>query len=261
MTCAEALHVQAYFDGEIDAVAALEVEQHVERCAECRALLADMERIRGSMRALPAPVMTAALRRRIDAVLDAEESGPSGSSVAAGNRIRPVSFWLGALSGVSVSAVAAALALLLVWAPTNDAMLDELVADHVRSLVPNHLIEVESTDQHTVKPWFAGRADVSPIAADLAAQGYRLIGGRTDGLAGQRAAVVVYGHGRHFINVFGWIDAPGPLPPDSTRRGYHLMFWRAGGVRYCAITDAAWDELEPLVRLLRALGTGDAAGP
>ena len=83
-------------------------------------------------------------------------------------------------------------------------LLDDLVADHTRSLLGSHLIDVVSTDRHTVKPWFAGRTDVSPVVADFADHGYRLVGGRADYLDHQRAAVVVYQHGAHVINVFSW---------------------------------------------------------
>jgi anti-sigma factor RsiW len=273
MPCAEALRVQAYFDAEIDAVSALEVERHVEQCAECRSLLADLEHMRSAMRTLPAPVMSAELRARLDGALAAEEAAEEAAEVAAEERERrgsraaaagrwnrPASFWLGALSGVSVGAAAAALALLLVWMPANNAVLDELVADHVHSLGSTHLIEVESTDQHTVKPWFAGRTDVSPVVVDFAAQGYRLIGGRADYLLGQRTAVVVYAHGHHFIDVFSWADTSDRLPRNVTRRGFHLSFWRAGGVRYCAIADTGWDELGELVRLLSDSAARETAG-
>jgi anti-sigma factor RsiW len=260
MPCAEALRVQAYFDAEVDAVSALEIERHIEHCAECRARFADLKRMRRAIKALPVPMMSAELRSRLDGVLAAEEGGLHRSPAAAADRrTRRASFWLGALGGTGVSAVAATLAVFLIWAPPSDAVLDELVADHVHSLAAAHLIEVESTDQHTVKPWFAGRADVSPIVADFASHGYRLIGGRADYLAGQRAAIVVYEHGHHFINVFSWADAPGLLPRNSTRRGYHLSLWRAGGVRYCAVSDTGWDELEQLVGLLRDSAARDTA--
>jgi len=127
----------------------------------------------------------------------------------------------------------------------------------VRSLMPNHLIEVVSTDKHTVKPWFAGRTDVSPVVADFAQQGYRLVGGRADYLEHQRAAVVVYEHGPHVINVFSWAATRGGLPKNTTRNGYHLAFWRTGNLVYCAVSDTGWDELKGLVRLLQDLGVGD----
>ena len=123
--------------------------------------------------------------------------------------------------------------------------------------MPEHLIDVVSTDKHTVKPWFAGHTDVSPVVADFDSQGYRLIGGRADYFDHQRAAVVVYQHGSHVINVFSWAAERGGLPRDTTRNGYHMAFWRTGNLAYCAVSDTGWDELQGLVRLLQDLGAHD----
>jgi anti-sigma factor RsiW len=117
--------------------------------------------------------------------------------------------------------------------------------------MPAHLIDVVSTDKHTVKPWFAGHADVSPAVADFEAQGYRLIGGRADYIDHQRSAVVVYQHGAHVINVFTWAASGARSPANTTRSGYHLAFWQQGDIQYCAVSDTGWDELLGLVRLLR----------
>ena len=149
------------------------------------------------------------------------------------------------------TAIAATLAFFLLAPPLVNPLLDELVSAHVRSLMPTHLIDVVSTDRHTVKPWFAGHADVSPVVADFEPQGYRLVGGRVDYLDHQRSAVVVYQHGAHVINVFSWAANARAVPGNVTRSGYHLAFWRAGDLEYCAVSDTAWDELLGLVRLLR----------
>ena len=170
-------------------------------------------------------------------------------------------FWLGALSGVGASAMAAALAFVLLMPLLGNGMVDELAGAHIRSLMPTHLIDVQSTDKHTVKPWFAAHADVSPVVADFADQGYRLVGGRADYLAHQRAAVVVYQHGAHIINVFSWAESKGHLPQSATRNGYHFVFWRAGDLDYCAVSDTGWDELQGLVRLLRNLSSNDLPRP
>jgi anti-sigma factor RsiW len=247
--CAESLRVQAYFDTEVDAVSAADIERHIEHCAECRALLQDLEQVRSVLRRDAAYACTPpALRAKIMRALDQENSRPS-PRVAGSRRIRP--FWVGALGGVGGTAIAATLALfLLVPRPTNP-LLDELVNAHVRSLMPTHLIDVVSTDKHTVKPWFAGHADVSPVVADFEPQGYRLVGGRVDYLHHQRSAVVVYQHGAHIINVFSWAGNERVLPENATRSGYHLAFWKAGDLEYCAVSDTAWDELLGLERLLR----------
>lgn len=142
--------------------------------------------------------------------------------------------------------------------PPQPALLDEVVAAHVRSLMPSHLTDVVSSDHHTVKPWFAEHADVSPVVVDFAPQGYRLVGGRADYFNHQRPAVVVYQHGAHLINVFAWVADGTTFPELTSRNGYHLAFWRVGNLQYAAATDAGWDELQGLVRLLREADARDA---
>ncbi|HYL02912.1 MAG TPA: zf-HC2 domain-containing protein [Steroidobacteraceae bacterium] len=254
MKCAESLRVQAYFDAEVDAVAAAEIERHTEHCAECRALLGDLAETRAALRSgLGERRAPPALRGRIARLLE-HEAGPLAPRSALS--ARPVagarSFWLGALGGAGVTAIAAAAAILW-WAPAaSERLPDELLAAHLRSLMPAHLTDVLSTDRHTVKPWFAGHADVSPVVADFTPQGYRLLGGRADYLERQRAAVVVYQHGAHVINVFAWgAGEAGSLPSTATRRGYRLACWRAADLDYCAVSDTGWDELLGLERLLR----------
>ena len=95
------------------------------------------------------------------------------------------------------------------------------------------------------------------MVADFAQQGYRLIGGRADYLDHQRAAVVVYQHGSHVINVFSWAATKAGVPKNTTRNGYHLAFWRTGNLEYCAVSDTGWDELNGLVQLLQDLGAHD----
>lgn len=253
MLCAENLRVQAYFDGEVDAPAAAGIERHIATCEECRRLLQDLQQVRSLIREKATnAAIPAQLRDRIMESLDQESRTVvrlSDRKPAAPRRSRP--FWLGLFSGVAGSAVAAT-AMLLVLAPMlNHSLTTELVADHTRALMSSHLIDVVSTDQHTVKPWFAGRTDVSPEVADFAPQGYRLLGGRVDDLAHHKAAVIVYQHGRHFINVFSWAIGSAAVPPDTTRNGYHLAFWKVGNLAYCAVSDTGWSELKSLVRLLQ----------
>jgi anti-sigma factor RsiW len=122
---------------------------------------------------------------------------------------------------------------------------NELVDAHVRSLLPNHLLDVESTDRHTVKPWFAGKTDVAPRVVDLSDKGFPLLGGRLDYVDGHSAAVLIYGRRLHKINVFVWRSTPGELPDRSSAvRGYSLLHWTRGGLSYWAVSDAAEPELE-----------------
>jgi anti-sigma factor RsiW len=289
--CAESLRVQAYFDGQVDALGTADIERHLEHCAECRALMQDLEQVRTLLRrdstyARTPPALRSDIMRALDQESAADRSAETSSSQGlsqgisqrapqgashgdfareisrprqrASSNWRRRSFWMGALGGAGGVAIAATLAFLLLVPPLTNPLLDDLVSAHVRSLMPTHLIDVVSTDKHTVKPWFAGHADVSPVVADFEQQGYKLVGGRADYLDHQRSAVVVYQHGAHVINVFSWAGNDRKLPGDATRSGYHLAFWQAGDLEYCAVSDTGWDELLGLVRLLRDLGARDS---
>ena len=257
MQCAEHLRVQAAFDGELDALSAVAIERHVEHCAECRALLESLKdtraRIRRDLEYVTAPrELRARLARALDTEAAVEERRKAPPAAWRG---RP--FWLGTLAGAGAALAAGLVAVLL--APLLPAALpDQLIRAHLRSLEPGHLTQVVSTDRHTVKPWFAGRVDVSPVVADFSAAGYRLIGGRADSIEGERAAVLVYQHGAHVINVFAFMPGRAPLPAQVTRRGYHITCWRAADLGYCAVSDAGWEELAGLQGLLADLGARDA---
>jgi anti-sigma factor RsiW len=122
---------------------------------------------------------------------------------------------------------------------------NELVDAHVRSLLPNHLMDVVSTDRHTVKPWFAGKTDIAPPVLDLTDKGFPLLGGRLDYVDGHSAAVLVYGRRLHTINVFVWRTTSGePRDGSFDVRGYSLLHWSNGGLSYWAVSDAAPTELK-----------------
>ena len=257
MQCAESLRVQACFDGELDAVSAAAVERHAAQCPECRALLESLEATRARVRSgMPYEQAPAALRASITRLLDAEAAAEQRAAAPrAPWRGRP--FWVGTLIGAG-AALAAGVAVVLLTPLYLARLPDELIAAHLRSLAPGALTQVVSTDRHTVKPWFAGRADVSPVVADFAPQGFSLIGGRVDPLEHQRAAVLVYAHGAHLINVFAFL--PGRTEPaaEATRRGYHIECWRSGDLDYCAVSDAGWEELGALKGLIADLGAREA---
>jgi anti-sigma factor RsiW len=258
--CPEALRVQAFFDAELDAVTASDTERHMEHCAECRTLYQSLEELRTALRRdLPfwqtPPALRTQLMRALGEEPVADLPQTSGRRSA---HWRTRSFWWGAFGGLGTAAVAATLALWLLTPPIGNPVIDGVLSAHVSSLMSAHLVDVVSTDRHTVKPWFAGHTDVSPLVADFAAQGYTLVGGRVDYLEHQRAAVVVYRHGLHVINVFSWAATQHSLPRQTTRKGYHLVFWQLGDLQYCAVSDTSWDELLGLARLLQDLGARDA---
>jgi anti-sigma factor RsiW len=244
MTHPDAQRLAAFHDGELDANVVRELELHLAKCAQCRQELDSLRALGKAMRAAaPQHRAPAALRQRLQVALD--QLAPPRSQ-------RRPTYWWGVLTGGVGTAATAALAL-LVWlqVPTG-GLPDQLVTAHVRAAHAGSPIDVLSTDRHTVKPWFASHADVSPIVVDLAAAGYPLIGGRADPLGAQRAAVVVYRHGAHLVSVTSWLAGTRSMPETASRRGYHVACWRAADLASCAVSDTGWDELLTLQRLLQA---------
>ena len=251
MRCDKALRVQALFDGELDAAASLETEEHLNGCADCSALFEELTRTRAALRtAAPYHRADAALRARVTAALDREDKPTAASNIGM-LLTRSRAFWAGLVGGGAGAALATAMLMLAFVAPVNEALVAELSGAHVRSLMANHLIDIASSDHHTVKPWFAGQADVSPPVTDFAGQGYPLVGGRIDYVDGRRAAVVVYRRGKHVINVFTW-PMTEALPADAARDGYHMVFWRGDDLAFAAVSDAAPAEIEGLKKLIVA---------
>jgi len=255
MTCAEALRVQAYFDAELAPDDAASIERHLPRCPGCRTLLAELEQTRATLKNVPQLRAPAALRANIFAALDVEEvaaaqAAPAKPTRGASIRTRP--FWIGAFAGLGVSVLAAALFAFVMLPFAAGPTVDGLLTAHLQSLEPQRLVAVVSSEHHTVKPWFGGHADVSPTVADFSARGFTLVGGRADPLLGQRAAVTVYRHGKHVINVFAWSNKNTVLPEATTRNGYRLLFWRSADLAYCAVSDTTWNAMEELRGLIEA---------
>jgi anti-sigma factor RsiW len=135
----------------------------------------------------------------------------------------------------------------------TNLLAEQIVASHIRSLQPGHLFDVQSTDQHTVKPWFDGKLDFAPPVTDLASQGFPLIGGRLDYLDHRDVAALVYQRQKHFINVFIWPGDPKALkvPEAQSIRGYNVIFWQRSGMNFCAVSDLNAAELEQFAQLLQ----------
>ena len=251
MTCTELRRTQAYLDGETaDADA---IEQHVHACGECSELRDQILSLRSDIREQAQYYRAdSRLRSRIRLGLDGEApQSPRNSWLSR-------AFWAGTASGTLATTCAVLLALVLFLPPQADRLTNDILSAHLRSLMPGHLVDVASGNHHTVKPWFAGRADVSPPVAEFTREGYVLIGGRADIVDGRRAAVTIYRHGAHVINVFAWPADDGSLPGILSRNGYHFVFWKSGNVAFCAVSDTALDELLGLTRLLKAMATPDS---
>jgi anti-sigma factor RsiW len=138
-----------------------------------------------------------------------------------------------------VSALAATVVLALLLHFPGASVADELVANHVRSLLASHLVDIETSDRQIIKPWFMGKVDFSPPIPELAEQGFPLVGGRLDYMPGRVLPAVVYRRGQHIINVFVWPAGGRTAAPVTTRRdGYNVLGWSQGSLRFCAVSDA-----------------------
>ncbi|MFC5520880.1 anti-sigma factor family protein [Polaromonas jejuensis] len=163
----------------------------------------------------------------------------------------------GFAAGVLASAVA--LQVLVGWPSPSpsaapEALNREIVASHVRSLMASHLLDIPSSDQHQVKPWFLGRLDYSPTVHDLSAAGFPLTGGRLDYIDGRPVAVLVYARGQHVINLYTWPAAGSSSRADSAAslQGFNLLGWTQSGMRFRAVSDISPAELAQFARLARA---------
>jgi anti-sigma factor RsiW len=318
MSCDRAMQITAYLDGELDLSAVLDLERHIEECPPCARLLAAQRALQqaigaADLRYQPAPDQVRRLRKALGAPVWVTPARDAISLASGGRPARPA-FW-------QPHRMRAAAALLLVAAggwlvgrrwpapaapePTSAAagtssgavrettanlVAEQIVASHVRSLLAGRAEDVASSDRHTVKPWFAGRLDYSPPVVDLTAQGFPLLGGRLEYVAGRPVAALVYQAGHHLVSVFVWPSpgapaaggagtpngadvsngadvlngavkaAPAPdsaaaAPPGtieaSSRRGFQLRRWSQSGMTWWVISDAAADNVDAFVRRLR----------
>jgi mycothiol system anti-sigma-R factor len=243
--------LDAYLDGEIAEPEQVLLREHLADCAECGPEMVALERLRHSIRRA-APVYRApeALRSRIRAALRAEATASAPAA-----RLAPG--WLAYAASILLAvAVGSGGTLLITGERQEDAVAGELIDSHLRSLLGSHLADVASSDQHTVKPWFAGKSDVSPPAVDLAGEGFPLVGGRLDVIAGKPAPALVYRRREHVINVFVLPTSRGDLAATLTRRGYTLRHWNEGDLGLWAVSDAAPAELAEFERAFRAATKG-----
>jgi anti-sigma factor RsiW len=237
--------VNGYFDGELDAVRAVEFERHLENCGDCQSSLQSIESL--STRLKQADLYehaSAHLREQLTRQLAPTES-PARRLFS--------QRWVLVPSFAILVAAAFIILLFLVRPRTETARLTaELIDAHVRSLQPGHLTDVQSTDQHTVKPWFDGKLDFIPPVSDYSQRGFPLVGGRLDVVDGHDVAALVYAHRKHFINLFVWPSRGTQKVLDSSgsRQGYNWIMWRSGDMTLCMISDvdpSALRELKTLV--------------
>jgi anti-sigma factor RsiW len=251
MSCQEVCEfLDAYIDKELDVITSSRFDRHLVECADCRVKYDQYRELHESIKArmeyfqVPEP-----FERKLRASLN-----PSGRSENTSVRKEWFPQWRSWAMAASFIAMLLTGALLVQFATrpsASDELAEHVVSSHIRSLQANHLSDVISSDQHTVKPWFSGKLDFAPLVKDLAAKGFPLAGGRLDYLDNRPVAALVYKRRQHTINLFLWPSSTA----DSRRRrlnerGYNIVHWTHSHMAYWAVSDVNSTDLDEFARNL-----------
>jgi anti-sigma factor RsiW len=263
MNCEEATKLMdGYLDGELDPITSQTIEQHLRDCPNCdQAYKTHGSLIRVIGNATPYYKAPAELRERIQSSLRDEIADLPTRNVAQDTQAlfprrepRPRAIlwetswnWLALAAAIIFAAIIAFTLVPRLQRPGADQFLaTQLIASHVRSLMANHLTDVASSDQHTVKPWLDAKLDFAPPVVDLASEGFPLIGGRLDYLDNRPVAALVYQRRKHFINVFVWPGEAAATRPAMamSHQGYQLLHWADPDFNYWAVSDVNANDLQ-----------------
>jgi anti-sigma factor RsiW len=235
--------LEGYLDGELGFERSLEVEAHLASCRGCSSEVQSWKEVRGAMQ-------RSDLHYRAPAPLE-EKLRKLTRRGSRSDRLPWFQRWMWAGGGAAFAA-ASLLITFMITRPAAVSPNQEIVTDHIRSLMANHLMDVISTDQHTVKPWFDGKLEFAPPVSDLAAEGYPLAGGRLDYLEKRKVAVLIYHRALHVINLYVW-PAEDNASSDvnaQTVQGYNVLSWKKNGFEFRAVSDLNTAELRDFARLL-----------
>lgn len=240
MNCSRDL-IETYLDEELEPSISASVKEHLSGCQTCSDAYSRFREQRANIRSsalyYTAP---AQLERSIRAALR-----QAATNEIKATRSRVPWRWLAIAATIL-------LAISVSWnmrpspqrTAENDLVAQNILSDHIRSLIGTHLLDVPSSDQHTVKPWFNGKLDFSPEVKDFASQGFPLIGGRLDYLIDRPVAALVYGRRQHVINVFTWPAESASIANNQfSRNGYNAIHWAHGPMTFWAVSDIAPTEL------------------
>jgi anti-sigma factor RsiW len=249
MRCASSQHLlELHLDGELSASESAEIQMHIESCAFCGGLYQHLEQLQSDIR-------ERVTRYRAPAHLQQNIQAALRKAAANGRQSRPWRWnWMAVAASVLLFAsMAWNIAFLQSRGSARDVLAQEVLSSHLRSLMGTHLLDVPSSDQHTVKPWFNGKLNFSPDVKDFGSQGFRLVGGRIEYLEDKPVAALVYQRRQHFINLFMWPAHSSSQSgySEMKRSGYNLVSWTEGGMTCWAVSDLQTSELEQFAQLYK----------
>jgi anti-sigma factor RsiW len=245
VNCAEAAaSLGPFSDGELAPDAAVALGEHIAGCAYCRGELDALAALGRDVRAqAPRHRAPAALRERVRAELERHRAAPAAAAPAA---IAPTArarerrrwFGAGALAGALLAVGLGALTTAYVQHRASDDVTVEAVESHVRATLGHHLIEVASSDRHTVKPWLSARLDYAAPVPDPVDAAFTLTGARLDSLDRRPVAALVYRYGNHVVDVFvrPLGDGADALPLARVR-GFTVARAVGAGMEWRAVAD------------------------
>ena len=248
MSCQEVCGlVDAYVDRELDVVTTLQFEHHLAECVTCQTLYKQHQQLQGAVRSqMPYFEAPEGLEEKIRASLRSAERDQGG--IARRDWVPSWRGWAVAASFATVLVSSAVLFRTVGHPPASELLAEEVVASHIRSLMANHLSDVISSDQHTVKPWFSGKLDFAPTVTDLSSQGFPLVGGRLDYLDDRPVAALVYQRRQHTINLFLWPSPDSDSGPHHiTSKGFNVVHGTHSHMTYWAVSDLNAGELTEFV--------------
>ena len=248
MNCSSSQHLlELYLDGELSPRESAEIQEHLQYCASCGGTYQRLEELQKAIRMQgirhTAP---AHLEQKIQAALRNASRNESARSL-------PWKWMAMAASVLLFASITWNVASLRSRASGTDAIAREVLSSHLRSLMGTHLLDVPSSDQHTVKRWFNGKLDFSPDVRDFSSQGFPLVGGRIEYIDDRPVAALVYQRSKHVINLFTWPSSSAAQSGyrESERNGFNVVYWIQGGMNYWAVSDLNMSDLKQFAELYK----------
>src|SRR3984893_9500681 len=257
MKDSDELRLNAYCDGELDPVSAIEFERRMADDESLRVQYDRLLSLRRAVRSIPQYDVPPGLRARIRSTVDADRPGQVGgpgqagrARQAGGPRQRSWSFRALAAAAVFGAVISSFVMLTIARYDLHDDVARQVVAGHIRAQLAPQPFDVASSDRHTVKPWVTSRPPESPQVPDLAAQGFVLVGGRVDVVGRDPVATIVYKHAAHTVSLTTLPS--GQSVSDQAIAGYNVRSWSDAQFTYIALSDLPSTDLATFERVFSA---------